>query len=76
MLQLKLPNAVTPCRVHSGIVLVIDIHHANTLRIDRFESNADCCCLGLTVINVALNPGDLNAFLNVLSRLSYDVTGV
>lgn len=56
--------------------MVIDIHHANTLRIDRYESNADCCGLELTVINVALNSCDLNAVLNVLSWLSYDVTGV
>lgn len=52
------------------------MHHPNTVRIDRYESNAEWYCLELTVTNVALNSCDLNAALNVLSWLSQEGTGV
>lgn len=66
-------NAFTPYWAHSCIVVVTDIHHPNTLWIDTYESNAECYCLELTVINVALNSCSSNA---VPSWLSQEGTGV
>ncbi len=69
-------GAVTPYWTHSCIVVVIDIHHPNTLWIDGYSSNAKWYCLELTVINVALHSCYLNAVLIVPSRLSQEATGV
>lgn len=65
-------NAATPYWAHSCIFVVTDIHHLNTLWIDSYESNAECYCLEVTVINVALNKTNTSAWFKKTKACFYD----